>query len=157
MSEKLAPPTAAAVLLVALEPSAPRGRIEAALVLLGHPTDALGEATTCGLVRISDERLEVVDVRVARLVSQTATDRERRLAHLALACSRARRTIGYDARSVFDALSGALDGSVPLPLPPESESRMPRISGIRSHRASRRWPSSRRADYRPARSRPRRT
>lgn len=120
MSEKLAPPTAAAVLLVALEPSAPRGRIEAALVLLGHHTDALSEATTCGLVRISGERLEVVDVRVARLVSQTATDRERRLAHLALACSRARRTIGYDARSVFDALSGALDGNVPLPLPPES-------------------------------------
>ena len=29
---------------------------------------------------------------------------------------RARRTIGYDAGSVFDALSGALDGSVPLPV-----------------------------------------
>jgi len=115
MSETLAPPTAVAVLLVALEPSAPRGRIEAALVLLGHRADAVGEATTRGLVRISGERLEV-DARVARLVTQAATDRERRLAHLALACSRARRTIGYDAGSVFDALSGALDGSVPLPV-----------------------------------------
>jgi DNA-binding CsgD family transcriptional regulator len=120
MSETLAPPTAAAVLLVALEPCAPRGRIEAALVLLGHRADAVGEATTRGLVRISGERLEVVDTRVARLVAQAATDRERRLAHLALACSRARRTIGYDARSVFDSLSGALDGSVPLPLPSET-------------------------------------
>jgi DNA-binding CsgD family transcriptional regulator len=120
MSETLAPPIAAAMLLVALEPSAPRGRIEAAVTLLGHRADAVGEATTRGLVQISGERLEVVDARVARLVTQAATDRELRLAHLALACSRARRTIGYDARSVFDALSGALDGSVPLPLAPET-------------------------------------
>jgi DNA-binding CsgD family transcriptional regulator len=103
------------VLLVALEPAALRGRIEAALVLLGHRADALGDAARLGFVHSNGDRLEVGDTRMARLVTHAATDRERRCAHLALACSRARRTIGYDARSVFDGLSAALDGSVPLP------------------------------------------
>jgi DNA-binding CsgD family transcriptional regulator len=104
-----------ALLLVALEPAAPRGRLDAALVLLGLRTEALDQALVRGLVRTRDGRFEVLDARVARLVTQNATERERRLGHLALACARSRRTVGYDARRVFDSLSASLDGSVPLP------------------------------------------
>jgi DNA-binding NarL/FixJ family response regulator len=106
---------ATAVLLVALEPAAPRSRLEAALVLLGHRVEAIDESVARGLVRATGDRFEVLDARMARVVAQGAADHERRVAHLALACSRARRTVGYDARSVFDSLSAALDGSVPLP------------------------------------------
>lgn len=117
MDHRLPATTASAVLLVALEPAAPRGRIESALVLLGHPTTAWIDAVARGLVRETGERLDVVDAGVARAVTQEASDRERRIAHLALACSRARRTSGYDARSVFASLSQSLDDPVPLPTP----------------------------------------
>jgi DNA-binding NarL/FixJ family response regulator len=115
MTPRLSAPVTTAVLLIALEPSSTRGRIEAALALLGHPVEALEDAIRRGLVRSCADRIEVVDVQVSRCVTQVATDRERRLAHLALACSRARRTIGYDAPSVFAALSTTLEGTVPLP------------------------------------------
>ena len=157
MTETLTPPTATAVLLVALEPAVPRARIEAALVLLGQRADALGEATERGLVRAAGDRLEVLDNRVARVVTQTATERERRLAHLALACSRARRTIGYDARSVFDALSGALDGTVPLPPAERVGDRGPSVGPPTHATRAARWPSSPRADFPRARSRRRRS
>src|SRR5690349_3849764 len=99
MTPQLSPPLATAVLLVALERSAPRSRIEAALVLLGHRAEALDRAARLGLVRPTADLLEVVDGRLARLAVTRATERERRLAHLALACSRTRRTLGYDGRS----------------------------------------------------------
>ena len=67
MSPQLSPPLATAVLLVALEQSAPRARIENALVLLGQRAEALDRATALGLVRAAADRLEVVDPRLARV------------------------------------------------------------------------------------------
>lgn len=115
VTPQLTPPLSTAVLLVALEQSAPRARIESALVLLGQRAEALDRAAALGLLRVTADRLEVVDARLARVTIAQATDRERRLAHLALACSRTRRTVGSDGRSAFDALSAALDGAPALP------------------------------------------
>jgi DNA-binding NarL/FixJ family response regulator len=121
MTSQLPVSVATAVLLVALEPAAPRGRLDAALVLLGVRSEALDDALARGLVRYRDDRVEVLDARVARVIAQGATEPERRRAHLALACARSRRTMGYDARTVFDSLSASLDGSVPLPTRAPSE------------------------------------
>ena len=90
------------MLLVALEPAAPRTRIEAALILLGHRAEDVDAAAELGLITSTAERLEVVDSRLGRLAVHQAADRERRLAHLALAYARGRRMDGYDGRSAFE-------------------------------------------------------
>jgi DNA-binding CsgD family transcriptional regulator len=96
-----------AVLLVALEPGAPRARIEAALVLLGHRASMLDDALATGLVALNGGRLEACDPRVGRSVVQHSPERERCVAHLALASA---RTAGgaLSSRLVFDALTAAL-------------------------------------------------
>ena len=121
MTARLTQPLITALLLVALEPSAPRARIEAALVLLGQRAEAVEHAATQGFVRSAADRLEVVDPRLARVVIQQATERERRLAHLALACSRVPPLVTHDDRSVFDALCAAIDGTGRLPSPAATE------------------------------------
>jgi DNA-binding CsgD family transcriptional regulator len=97
----------AACLLTALEPGAPRERIEDALVLLGQRAAAVDDALGKGLVRAASGRLDLVDGRVGRAVVAGAAERERRRAHLALACVR-----GGDratTRRSFDALCLALE------------------------------------------------
>lgn len=102
--------TTTAVLLIALEPSAPRARIEAALVLLGERVDTIDRAADAGMVTAAADRYEVVDQRIARLVVQQAGERELRMAHLSLACARTRRMTGYDGPSAFDAVAVVLGG-----------------------------------------------
>ncbi len=111
MTPGLTPPLTTAVLLAALEPGAPRARIEAALVLLGLRAEAVDRAADVGLVGQTADRLEIVDRRIARVVVHEATERERRLAHLALACARAHSMVGSDGQSAFDALCIAIDGT----------------------------------------------
>jgi DNA-binding CsgD family transcriptional regulator len=105
-----------ACLLTALEPGAPRVRIEDALVLLGQRAAALDEAVARGMVRASSGRLDLVDGRVGRAVVAGVADRERRRAHLALACVRLSDRV--TARRSFDALCLALD-----PTPPPAPGR----------------------------------
>jgi DNA-binding CsgD family transcriptional regulator len=103
-----------ACLLTALEPGAPRLRIEDALVLLGQRAAALEDALTRGLVRATSGRLDLVDGRVGRAVVAGAAERERRRAHLALACVRSSDVV--TARRTFDALCLALEpGPSPAP------------------------------------------
>ncbi len=125
MTSHTSAPMTTAVLLVALEPVAPRARIEAALVLLSQRAELVDEAAALGLVRVTGDRLEVVDARLSRVAIQQATDRERRRAHLALACARPRRMIGYDGRAAFDALCSSLDGVAPSSLHRTSSDDLP--------------------------------
>ena len=99
-----------ACLLTALEPGAPRVRIEDALVLLGQRAGVLDEAVAKGMLHASSGRLDL-DGRIARAVVAGVADRERRRAHLALACVRA--SDGVTARKSFDALCLALDPAPP--------------------------------------------
>ena len=122
MTPGLTPPLTTAVLLAALEPGAPRARIEAALVLLGLRAEAVDQAADAGLVGQTADRLEIMDRRLARVVVHQATERERRVAHLALACARAHSMVG---RSAFDALCIAIDGISPSRQPPTPEGAAP--------------------------------
>jgi DNA-binding CsgD family transcriptional regulator len=122
MTSHLTTAVRAALLLTALEPGAPRERIEGALVLLGHRAAGVDDACTVGLLRRSGDRLEVTDPRVARSVVGVAEDRERRAAHLALACLRMR---GPESRRMFDALSAALDSGIAPRAEPSVPTRTP--------------------------------
>ena len=110
----------AACLLSALEPGAERRRIETALVLLGLRAGALAEAVGQGLLRASNGRLDLVDHRVGRAVVEGAGARERRTAHLALACVHTSDQVA--ARRSFDALCLTLE---PAPVPPPARARTP--------------------------------
>ena len=105
------------VLLAALEPSLPETRLETALALLGRHRQALPEAVAAGLVRVVDDQVHVVDPAVAHRIVRRVGERERRTAHLALACAQLGAVSRDDARSLFERLSHAVDGpgrSVPL-------------------------------------------
>jgi hypothetical protein len=98
-----------AVLLAALEPGTPRHRVDSAMVLLGARAGAVGEALGAGLLRERGDRVEVVDDRLARALTQHATERERRTAHLALACVDLHRGPEGDAQDEFDRLSAVIN------------------------------------------------
>ncbi len=99
-----------AVLLTALEPGTPRHRVDSAMVLLGTRAAAVGEALQAGLLRERGDRVEVVDDRLARRLAQQATERERRTAHLALACVGLNPGPLTDAQAEFDRLSASING-----------------------------------------------
>ena len=105
-----APDVDVAVLLSMLEPAVPEARIETALAFLGRRRSAIAEAVDGGLVRIVDERVEVADPDRARVIVVRAGDRERRTAHLALACAQLVGVPRDEARSLFERLSQAVDG-----------------------------------------------
>lgn len=88
-----------AVLVVALEPGLSRRRAECTLVILGNRAQALDLAIASGLLREGGGRLEVTDVLLTRRIIQAASDRERALSHLALACSAAPKP-----QALFDRL-----------------------------------------------------
>lgn len=115
------PAVRTALLLAALEPSAQRARFETALVLLGAHGSAVAEAAELGLLRVLGDVVDLVDGRVRRLVLEQASDRERRLAHLALAIARAgggspesRVLTGRGGRGLFDELAAAIDPARPV-------------------------------------------
>ena len=104
------------MLLAALEPSAPRARIETALVLLGAHGSAVTEGAELGLLRVLGDVVDVVDGRVRRMVLEQVTDRDRRLAHLALAVARdgggsteSRAMARRRTRRLFDELAVEID------------------------------------------------
>jgi DNA-binding CsgD family transcriptional regulator len=103
------------VLLASLEPGITRVDVETALALLGLRADAVEDALLKGLIRIAGARLDPVDLRLAWRVVRSSSSRQRRLAHLALAC----RTQGSIGRRAFDAMSAGLDAprAVPAPTP----------------------------------------
>ncbi|MEO6512562.1 MAG: helix-turn-helix transcriptional regulator [Nocardioides sp.] len=90
-----------AVLVVALESGLSRRRAESALVILGSRAQALDLAIASGLLREGGGRLEVTDVLLTRRIIQAASDCERTLGHLALACSAAPKP-----QALFDRLGG---------------------------------------------------
>jgi DNA-binding NarL/FixJ family response regulator len=105
-----------ALLLAALEPTAPRARFETALVLLGTHGSAVTEAAELGLLRVLGDVVDLVDGRVRRVVLEQVSDRERRRAHLALAVARDgggtrdfRVVTGSGGRDLFDELAAAID------------------------------------------------
>src|SRR6478735_12107952 len=105
-----------ALLLAALEPTAPRARFETALVLLGTHGSAVTEAAELGLLRVLGDVVDLVDGRVRRVVLGQVSDRERRRAHLALAvapegraCPELREVTGMRGRGLFDELAAAID------------------------------------------------
>ena len=100
----LTPPVRTSLLLCYLEPGAPRTRIEAALVLLGHRAGALEDAALQGLLHASSGRVEYADLRVGRILMREVTDGERRRAHLALACARSSASAAQASRRTFDVL-----------------------------------------------------
>jgi len=108
-----------ACLLTALEPGAPRRRIEDALVFLGQRAAVVDEALARGVLRASNGRLDLVDVRLARAVVARAAERERRRAHLALAC--ARDSDRMTGRTTFHAVCLALDPGPPPAPPPRAD------------------------------------
>src|SRR6478735_465595 len=109
-----------ALLLAALEPTAPRARFETALVLLGTRGSAVAEAAELGLLRVLGDVVDLVDGRVRRVVLGQVSDRERRRAHLALAIARerggsheSRAVAGRGGRRLFDELAAAIDPTRP--------------------------------------------
>ena len=87
MDVDLTPAGRAALLLVGLEPLVARDRVDAAMVLLGHRPGGAAETVDRGLVREIGGRLEAVDRHVGLRAARSASDREIRIAHLALACA----------------------------------------------------------------------
>jgi DNA-binding CsgD family transcriptional regulator len=78
--------TRGAVLVVALQPLVTRRRAEAALaLLLGPETTAVDDALAVGLLRLVGDSLELVDVRLGRVVVAGASEQQLRWTHLALA------------------------------------------------------------------------
>src|SRR3954467_5190674 len=106
MTQPLTASLRGVVLLVGLEPSAPRIRVEAALVLVGHRASELDDALDRGLVVLIGERLEVCDGRLLREVLASVHEHQRRTAHLALACARVGSSDGHTRRA-FDAVCAA--------------------------------------------------
>ena len=76
-------------------------------MLLGQRAAALDEAMVRGLVLASSGRVDLVDGRVRRAVVAGAAERERRRAHIALACVRPADRV--TTRRSFDALCLALE------------------------------------------------
>jgi DNA-binding CsgD family transcriptional regulator len=109
------------LLLAALEPSAPRARFETALVLLGTRGSAVADAAELGLLRVLGDVVDLVDGRVRRVMLEQVPDRERRLAHLALAIAgdgggspEYRVLAGGGGRALFDELAAAIDPARPV-------------------------------------------
>ena len=113
MYETMTPSSGAhtAALIVSLEPGASRRSVESALVLLGERAGVLSEALYSGLVHSVGDRLEPTDVRVSRQIIRGATERQRRTAHLALACCASSTGRG----DVFDRIRAELEGPRGLP------------------------------------------
>ena len=114
------PAVRTALLLAALEPSAQRTRFEIALVLLGIHGSAVTEAAELGLLRVLGDVVDLVDGRVRRVVLEQVSDRERRLAHLALAIAREgggspefQVLTGRGGRGLFDELAAVIDPARP--------------------------------------------
>ena len=119
MSETLAPPTAAAVLLVALEPSAPRGRIEAALVL--SATARVPSARRPGAVSSGSAVNGSRWRRPGGPPRDPGRHRPRASAGPSRAARpRARRTIGYDAALGLRRVERCSGRQRAPPLPPET-------------------------------------
>jgi DNA-binding CsgD family transcriptional regulator len=117
MSETTIPSAGAltAALLVSLEPGTSRRCVESALVLLGERAEVLSEAMRAGLVHPVGDRLESADPRISRQVVRGASERQRRAAHLALACCATVSARG----ELFDRIRAELEG--PRARPPESQ------------------------------------